>query len=735
MSPKKKLSKPDAALLSAVKKSNAKAVARHLADGADPNVSDDEGYPVLHTACAEGNLDVARLLLDAGADVKGLDSDSATPLGFATAQTGDDAVELVKLLIARGSDVNHQWKDEARSTVLTDLLNQETNEEPSAEVLKTLLRAGANPNITNGRGETPLMLSVDYKEQPELFELLLEHGAQVNAVDSNGRSVLMQAVRYGNVPVAERLISKGVDVNVRTTDSDGNTALTMALDLDEIFGDPSLVVLGALLRAGAKPNQPNARGWYALHYAASLEDVKFTTLLLEAGADPKAANAGGYYPIDTANGRGNTRVEKRLLAAGSPTLEQAASLRAESVWKRIGAWAARRNPTYAEQLASTRPSTEARVVALEKALGTPLPLDFRAFLLRFGGGAPAGTPGLSVSEYEVLPVDQILSTWKGLRKLVEKGTFKKAEPHELSKSQKDVKWTWWHPGWVPFAQDGGGNLKCVDLDPGPEGKRGQVIGWEIRGGPLSPYAPSMDAFFEHYLEGLETGRIELYGDEEPDEPEASATSAAPVTAPEPPREGTAAERVEALSNQLGAWYEEHHAPYAQRFARTKSASQQQVDALDKSVGAELPAGLQAFLLRFGGGAPDKKQGLSFFTYQVLSVKEITDLWTQLETHRESGAFAKSKPLDLTKGQKELTRTWWSAGWIPFAKNDHGEALCVDLTPGPAGRRGQVLRWSEYAGPLDEAKAPSLEDYFADYLKRLRDKRWYVRSDSDDLLSS
>lgn len=404
MSPKKKLSKLDAALLSAVEKSNAKAVARHLAEGASPDTRDDQGYPVLHTACSENDLDIVRLLLDAGADMNGLDAESATPLGFATAHPGAKAVELVKLLIDKGSDVNHAWKDEAGSTVLTDLLDPENNDEPSAKLLELLLRAGANPN------------------------------------------------------------------------------------------------------------KPNARGWYPLHVAARLEDPKFVTLLLDAGADPKAASQGGYYPIDTASFRGNTRVMRRLLAGGSPTLEQATKNRAESVWKRMGAWAARHNKTYAKGLKNTRPATEARVTALEKALDSELPLDFRTFLLRFGGGTPPGKPGVSIAEYEVLPVEQILSRWKGLRDLVEKGTFKKATPHELSKSQKKVKWTWWHPGWVPFAEDGGGNLKCVDLEPGPEGTRGQVIGWEIHGGPLHPYAPSMEEFLEHYLEDLESGRIELQED-------------------------------------------------------------------------------------------------------------------------------------------------------------------------------------------------------------------------------
>jgi ankyrin repeat protein len=512
MPPEKNLSKLDTELLSAIEASDTKAVASHLKAGANPNACDQEGYTALHGAAAKASSEIVKLLLEAGADVNGPASDSAIALCFATAHTGDNAVEMVKLLIASGSNVNHQWEDEARSTVLTDLLNQENNEEPSAEILRTLLHAGADPNRPNGRNETPLMLAVGYKEQPELAELLLEHGAQVNAVGSWGMTALMRAIQCGNARLVERLIIKGADVHQVTSDTEGNTPLTLALNLDELHGEPSAEVLGVLLRAGANPNTPNARGWTPLHFAACLEDVTLTGLLLQAGADARRPHANGNYPIDTASHRGHAKVVKRLLAAGSPTLEQAAAERMEGIWKRIGAWYARNHPTYAENLERSRPATPAKVAALEEALETELPADFRAFLLRFGGGAPSGR-GMSIAEYDVLHVEQILRRWKGLGKLREEGVFAEAVPHELSEDQKQVAWTWWHPGWIPFAQDGGGNLYCVDLAPGPRGDRGQVIGWEMHGGPLRPRAASLEAFFGAYLEKLMDGRIQLHDDE------------------------------------------------------------------------------------------------------------------------------------------------------------------------------------------------------------------------------
>ncbi|WP_044278717.1 ankyrin repeat domain-containing protein [Myxococcus stipitatus] len=509
MSPQKKLSQRDAALIAAIEKPHARNVAKLLAEGANANVLGPKGYRPLHLAAAENRPDIATLLLDAGAEVDGQDAQTATALNFATAHTGDTAVTLVKLLIARGANVNHRWTQEPGDTVLTDLLNKDNNEAPSLEILRVLLKAGADPNVANDRKETPLMLSVDYHQQPELFEFLAKHGVEIDAVDLRGRTALMQAIQYTSVPIAKRLIERGANVNHVNTTEEGDTVLTLALNPNVLFGDPSPKVLAELLRAGADPNKPNIGGWTPLHLAAHHEDAKLVQVLLEGGADPKAGHANGYYPIDTASTHGHAKVVKALLAAGSPTVEHVTDQRLVRIWKRIQTWYETHHPPFAEHLANARPATTAKVNALEKGLGMQLPLDLRAFLLRFGGKTKPGLHPMSIAEYDVLPVEQVLDRWKGLRGLVEEGAFKKARPHELPKDQQEVKWTWWHPGWVPLAEDSGGNLYCVDLDPGPQGKRGQVIQWEVHGGPLRLGTDSLEEFFEHYLSRLERGRVDF----------------------------------------------------------------------------------------------------------------------------------------------------------------------------------------------------------------------------------
>ncbi|QRN97642.1 ankyrin repeat domain-containing protein [Archangium violaceum] len=384
-------------------------------------------------------------------------------------------------------------------------------EDTDAKAVAKLLAAGADPNSRDS-DDAPVLLLAASAEELELVELLLGAGAEVDAVDALGMSPLMYAVLSGNIEVAERLIASGADVNHSCDDDLGNTVLTLALDKNELPDEPSAAMVEKLLRAGANPNTPNAAGWPPLHRAASFPDLSLIELLLAAGADVKTPRSSGYHAIDTARAHGQHEVVKRLLAAGSPSLEETATARMTEVWTRIEAWYAKHCAPYAEASRKAQRAAPKQLAALERALGTGLPPDLRAFLLRFGGGGshPPGDAG--VFEYSGMSVDLILSEWKGLAKLRKQGVFEKATPHELPKSDQTLQWTWWHPGWVPFARDSGGNLYCVDLAPGPEGTRGQVFKWESHDGPLPPIRESLQEFFEWYLEQLEEGRFTFDGE-------------------------------------------------------------------------------------------------------------------------------------------------------------------------------------------------------------------------------
>lgn len=67
------------------------------------------------------------------------------------------------------------------------------------------------------------------------------------------------------------------------------------------------------------------------------------------------------------------------------------------------------------------------------------------------------------------------------------------------------------PGWIQFANDTGGNWLAVDMDPGPEGRPGQVIaiGVDYADGPLH-VADSVTTFLRRLVEALERGDYRVH---------------------------------------------------------------------------------------------------------------------------------------------------------------------------------------------------------------------------------
>src|SRR6185437_5651593 len=84
----------------------------------------------------------------------------------------------------------------------------------NTEVAQLLLKAGANPNLTNEQGVGPLYIAIENRSTP-IVRMLLAHGANPNLARSNGETPLMLATRLGQIEVIKALLDRGADVNAR----------------------------------------------------------------------------------------------------------------------------------------------------------------------------------------------------------------------------------------------------------------------------------------------------------------------------------------------------------------------------------------------------------------------------------------------------------------------------------------------------------------------------------------
>ena len=201
------------------------ALARLLLErGADVNAANQGGLTPLHEAADSGRREMLELLLSRGASVSATfrndNTDRITALHVATSRGNREAAEL---LLNHGAEVNARAGNGA--TPLHDAVTS-----GNREVVELLLQRGAEVNAklknANTDGITPLHIAAA-KDRREAAEALLGHGAEVNARAGNGATPLHDAAVSGSAAVAELLLVRGADVNART--SQGSTPLALAL--------------------------------------------------------------------------------------------------------------------------------------------------------------------------------------------------------------------------------------------------------------------------------------------------------------------------------------------------------------------------------------------------------------------------------------------------------------------------------------------------------------------------
>jgi ankyrin repeat protein len=278
-------------------------------------------------AAMNGNREAVRALLKDGADVNTTQADGMTALHWA-AQKGD--VELAKVLLYASANL----KATTRIGGYTPLLIASRNGD--AAMIETLTEAGADANATTVNGTTPLMLA-SAAGKPAAVKALLARGASVNAREAvKGETALTFAAAFGRADVIRVLTAGGADVK----------ATTNAVDLADFAKEEQERLVaerglqGGQAGRGNAPQGPQVAGvnrqynytelvgfWGGLapmHLAARQGEIESVKALLEAGADVNQRGAGDpVSPMLIATMNGHFDVAKYLLDKGAdPNLAQ-----------------------------------------------------------------------------------------------------------------------------------------------------------------------------------------------------------------------------------------------------------------------------------------------------------------------------------------------------------------------------------------------------------------------------
>ncbi len=257
-----------------------------LQQKADVNAQQIDGTTALHWAVQANDLQLADMLLRAGAKPAAANKAGATPLLLA-AQNGNAA--MIERLLAAGADANAPLTKTGDTALMMAARTGKT------DAVKVLLDHQAQVNAKETWGGTTALMWAVSERHPDVAKMLVEHGADVNAKSyfvpsASGRGFegttpvppkpnqpieefasgmltpLMFAAREDDLASAKLLVKAGADLNAQG--GDGKDALSLA------FFNGSYDVADFLIDSHAKVNQKDAQRFTPLFWAVDRRNME-----------------------------------------------------------------------------------------------------------------------------------------------------------------------------------------------------------------------------------------------------------------------------------------------------------------------------------------------------------------------------------------------------------------------------------------------------------------------------
>ena len=306
------------------------------------------GNTPLMTSAAHGNLDIAKILLDLGANVQSRNRWKETALMLAASK---GFREIVRLLIQYGADLHAEDITEKTALlraaqtgqllVVEMLLAQGANLHLNAidlsgeggtafiqaarnghdDILQTLLSAGAVVDTTELVFHHSALMVAALNGHQKTVALLLNFGADPKLKDTSGRTALLLAATNNHLSVVIQLLDTGQ--SGKQTDLNGN-GIWHLMAMSDVENETSHTEPGSekieraspemheLISRGIILDALNNDGETALMISAKRGKTKLVNNLLELGASDKILTPEGESALTLAEASGNHEVAKLL---------------------------------------------------------------------------------------------------------------------------------------------------------------------------------------------------------------------------------------------------------------------------------------------------------------------------------------------------------------------------------------------------------------------------------------
>ncbi|KAF4956485.1 hypothetical protein FSARC_11555 [Fusarium sarcochroum] len=261
-----------------------------------PDEKDSDGRTPLWWAARHGHKIIVELLLQHGADLEIEDDLHAISFG---------ETEVAKMLLELGANPDSEDIEGITSLAWATCAG-------STEVVNMLLKLGADPDSEDWEGRTPLAFAAKNADY-SLVELLLQVGVRPDSKDYYGYTPLLWACQNDDEATVKLLLKHDVDIENRH--KGGGTPLSWVVERS--YED----TLEVLLDHGANPEVHNlGSSQTALIWAAERGHRRAVEILLTKGADPEAKDDAGRTALDWAKTNGHRDVEELLLERRCVTL-------------------------------------------------------------------------------------------------------------------------------------------------------------------------------------------------------------------------------------------------------------------------------------------------------------------------------------------------------------------------------------------------------------------------------